>query len=101
VTGISPRPGPATVETAVAMLEALGTEMEAIGWPARLDMTAGRPPSLRVANPAAAALAEQIYAAPRHDGFCYWWSWAEPIARHPAEAAALISRALRTNPEFT
>ena len=34
-------------------------------------------------------------APPGHP--CYWWSWNEPVrAATPGEAAALISRALRT-----
>jgi hypothetical protein len=42
---------------------------------------AGRVPSLRVINPAAPALAEDVYAGCCGDGsWWFWWSWAERIA---------------------
>jgi hypothetical protein len=41
----------------------------------------GRVPSLHVVNPAALALAEDIYAGCCEDGrWWFWWSWAERIA---------------------
>jgi hypothetical protein len=59
----------------------------------------GRAPSLHVQYPAAAQLSETICAAPKDDGFWFWWSWAEPIAQDPATTAAIIVRALRARPE--
>lgn len=38
-------------EAAVSVLEALGAELGHLGWTARLHITAGKPPALRVANP--------------------------------------------------
>ena len=99
-----PAPTPATtIETVISMLESLGTELDAAGWTTRLKIAPGRAPALFVRNPepGAAALNEHIYAAPKDDGFWFWWSWAEPIARDTAQAAAMIRRALRAAPEFT
>ena len=46
-------------------------------------------PSLRVVNPAAPALAEDVYAGYCEDGsWWFWWSWAERIA-----AASELERA--------
>jgi hypothetical protein len=97
-----PAPAPTTIETVIAMLQALGTELNAAGWATRLRIAPGRAPALLVQNPepGAAALSETIYAAPKDDGFWFWWSWAEPIARDTAETAALIRRALRAAPEL-
>jgi len=81
------------------MLESLGTELGRAGWATRLRIVPGRAPSLHVQNPAAAQLAETIWAAPKDDGFWFWWSWAEPIAQDPAATAAVIVRALRARPE--
>jgi hypothetical protein len=85
-------------EAAVSLLEALGAELGRLGWTARLHISAGQPPALRVANPAAQQLADDIRAAPAPPGQPrYWWSWGDPVrAATPGEAAALISRALRT-----
>jgi hypothetical protein len=52
-------------------------------------------------EPGAAALSERIYAAPKDDGFWFFWSWYEPIASDTAETAALVRRALRAAPEFS
>ncbi len=54
-------------------------------------------PSLHVVNPAAAALAEDVYAGPGRDGqWWFWWSWAERIApgADVAAAATQIRRVL-------
>jgi hypothetical protein len=85
-------------EAAVTMLEALGAELGCLGLTARLLIRSGQPPALRVANPAAPQLADDIRAAPASPGQPgYWWSWGDPVAAaSPGEAAALISRALRT-----
>lgn len=81
----------------LARLEQLGDHLAACGLRARVVTPPGRLPSLHVVNPAAAALAEDVYAGRGPDGiWCYWWSWAEPIA--PGDdlpgAAARIRRVL-------
>lgn len=85
----------------VARLDALATELAALGWSARLYAPPGRAPSLHARNPepGAAALSEDIYAQPRADGtWVSWWPWAEPIAIEAADAAAIIVRVLRPAP---
>ncbi len=91
---------PATVQTAISLLDALGAEPGRAGWTARLQITPGHAPGLHVQNPAAAQLAETIGAAPKEDGFWFWfwWSWAEPIAQTVPDTAAIIVRALRGRP---
>jgi hypothetical protein len=86
-----------TVSPAIALLEALGTELAGRGWPSRLVREPGRLPYLHVANPepGAAALAEDIYCAPRVSEWWFWWSWAEPLAADPAGGAEIITRVLR------
>jgi hypothetical protein len=90
---------PVTVQTTISLLEALGAELGRSGWKTRLQIASGRAPSLHVQNPAAAQLAETIYAAPKDDGFWFWWSWYEPIAQASADTAAIIVRVLRARPE--
>jgi hypothetical protein len=95
----TPAASSAIVETAISLLEALGAELGRAGWATQLQIAPGSAPSLHVQNPAAAQLAETIWAAPKDDGFWFWWSWAEPIARDPVATAAIILRALRARPE--
>ena len=57
----------------------------------------GRVPSLHVLNPAAPALAEDVYAGRCEDGgWWFWWSWAERIsaAGDLEQAAARIAHVL-------
>ena len=85
--------GPAHLER----LEGLAEGLARHGLRARLTTPAGRVPSLHVVNPAAAAMAENIYAGPCQDGvWWFWWSWAERIAvsEDLATAAIRISRVL-------
>jgi hypothetical protein len=84
--------------TAAGLLESLDAELNALGLRTRLTENPGRLPSLHVQNPepGASALQELIYAAPRAGGWAFWWSWAEPVASTPAEAAAIIARVLRS-----
>jgi hypothetical protein len=93
------RPASVTIDTVISMLERLGAMLDDAGWTTRLQIAPGHAPSLHVQNPAAAQLSETICAAPRDDGFWFWWSWAEPIAQDPAATAAIIRRALRARPE--
>ena len=91
---------PGTAETAdghLGRLEGLAEVLAARGLRARLMTPAGRLPCLHVVNPAASALAEDIYAGPGQDGvWWFWWSWAERIAcgDDSEGAATLISRVL-------
>jgi hypothetical protein len=78
-------------------LEGLAEVLAGHGLRARLVTPPGRVPSLHVVNPAAAALAEDIYAGPCQDGtWWFWWSWAERIAvcEDLEGAAQLVSRVL-------
>jgi hypothetical protein len=88
----------AMTDQAITQLEALGAEIGRHGWITRLATETGRAPCLYVQNPepGAGALAEHIYAAPKADGWWFWWSWAEPIAPDITATAAIILRALRT-----
>ncbi|HWG60075.1 MAG TPA: hypothetical protein VG253_00045 [Streptosporangiaceae bacterium] len=62
-------------------LDTLAPVLSRHGLRANLLAPPGRVPSLRVINPAAPALAEDIYAGCCEDGsWWFWWSWAERIA---------------------
>jgi hypothetical protein len=81
----------------LARLEDLAEVLISRGLRARLVTPPGRVPSLHVVNPAAGALAEDIYAGRGQDGlWWFWWSWAERIAvsEDLEHAAAMIGRVL-------
>ncbi|HUZ27107.1 MAG TPA: hypothetical protein VMV07_25440 [Streptosporangiaceae bacterium] len=81
----------------LSKLEELASELTQQGLRARLVTPPGRIPSLHVVNPAAAALAEDVYAGRSRDGqWWFWWSWAERIAsgEDTAGAASRIRRVL-------
>src|ERR1019366_3305349 len=83
-------------------LEGLAAALAAREFRTRRRSPGGRVPSLQVVNPAAAALAENVYAGPARDGgWWFWWSWAERIAAADdlAGAALLISRVLAAREE--
>ncbi len=62
-------------------LEKLADELSHRGLEAWLMAPPGRRPSLYVVNPAARALAENVYVGCGKDGmWWFWWSWAERIA---------------------
>jgi len=86
------------VDTAINRLEALGAELGTHGWRTRLQVAAGRVPSLVVQNPehGATALTEEIFTGPRGGEWLYWWSWAEAICADVAGAAEAIGRVLRS-----
>jgi len=82
-------------------LDQLGPALAARGMAASLVTPAGRVPSLRVVNPAAPALAEDVYAGCCEDGsWWFWWSWAERIAAATDldQAAARIAHVLAASP---
>ncbi|HTA09833.1 MAG TPA: hypothetical protein VK836_15050 [Streptosporangiaceae bacterium] len=84
-------------QTNLARLERLAEVLARYGLRARLMTPPGRVPSLHVVNPAAAALAEDVYAGRGQDGlWWFWWSWAERIAASEdlEGAAAMIRRVL-------
>jgi hypothetical protein len=67
----------------VGYLRALERELAARGLVARVVRTRSGPAFLRVVNPAAASLAEDVTCAPApetHDHY-YWWSWGERMHR--------------------
>jgi hypothetical protein len=78
-------------------LEGLAEVLARHGLRTSLMAPPGRVPSLHVVNPAASALAEDVYAGRGQDGtWWFWWSWAERIAAVDdlEGAAALIERVL-------
>jgi len=84
-------------DTYLGRLEPLADTLTRHGLRTRLVTPPGRVPSLHVVNPAAPALAEDVYAGRGRDGqWWFWWSWAERIAAGDdlAEAARRIRRVL-------
>jgi hypothetical protein len=84
-------------DTYLGRLESLADALARDGLRTRLVTPPGRVPSLHVVNPAAPALAEDVYAGRSRDGqWWFWWSWAERIAAGDdlAEAARRIRRVL-------
>jgi hypothetical protein len=82
-------------------LESLAVELTRRGLNARVLTPSGRVASVHVVNPAATALAENVYAAGGADGvWWYWWSWAERIAvaDDVDGAAGCIERVLAAKP---
>ena len=78
-------------------LERLTPVLARHGMTTNLVAPPGRVPSLRVLNPAAPALAEDVYADCCEDGtWWFWWSWAERIsaAGDLEEAATRITDVL-------
>ncbi|MWA03828.1 hypothetical protein F8568_026275 [Actinomadura sp. LD22] len=67
----------------VGYLQALERELDARGLVARVVRTRSGPAFLRVVNPAAASLAEDVTCAPVPDGHdhYFWWSWGERMHR--------------------
>jgi hypothetical protein len=80
MTAIQARPS-TTWQANLARLEGLAVVLVNRGLRARIITPPGRVPSLHVVNPAAAVLAEDVYAGRGQDGqWWFWWSWAEQIA---------------------
>jgi hypothetical protein len=91
---------PAIIDESIIRLDRLADQLKRLGFRADLIAVIGRVPYLRAQNPAGSSgmLQESVYAAPRRDGWSYWWSWAEPVidGDDPAAAAAQIVRVLRS-----
>ena len=90
-------PACARSEVRLTYLESLAGELICRGMSAVVLTPYGRVPAVHVVNPAATALAENVYAAQGADGaWWYWWSWAERIAaaEHVDGAADCIARVL-------
>ena len=86
-----------TWQANLARLEDLAGVLIRHGLRARVVTPPGRVPSVHVVNPAASALAEDVYAGRGQDGlWWFWWSWAERIAASEdlEGAASLIERVL-------
>jgi hypothetical protein len=94
----TPAPAPHGAGTAITMLEALGTELDAAGLRTSLVIRAGAVPVLHVTSPAPGSRSEEIGAAPLAGTWHYWWEWSEPIHTTPAGAADAIRAALATAP---
>jgi hypothetical protein len=82
----------------VGYLEELGHELDSRGLVARVVRTRSGPAFLRVVNPEAASLAEDITCAPAPDerDHYYWWSWGERMHRvdDPGGAAVKLAHVL-------
>ena len=88
---------PSSAQACADRLDQLGPALIGYRLTASLVTPAGRVPSLRVVNPEAPALAEDVYAGCCEDGsWWFWWSWAERIAPASdlAAAAARIAHVL-------
>ncbi|MFG2003540.1 hypothetical protein ACGFNU_30705 [Spirillospora sp. NPDC048911] len=83
----------------VGYLEELEHELDTRGLVARVVRTRSGPAFLRVVNPEAASLAEDVTCAPApesHDHY-YWWSWGERMHRvdDPEGAAVKLAHVLQ------
>ncbi|MGK5550809.1 hypothetical protein ACSNOI_04280 [Actinomadura kijaniata] len=83
----------------VDYLEELEQELDTRGLVARVVRTRSGPAFLRVVNPEAASLAEDVTCAPApesHDHY-YWWSWGERMHRvdDPGGAAVKLAHVLQ------
>ena len=88
------------IDRRTGYLEELEHELDTRGLVARVVRTRSRPVFLRVVNPDAASLAEDITCAPapesQHDHY-YWWSWGERMHHvgDPGGAAVKLARVLQ------
>ncbi|WP_225993364.1 hypothetical protein [Actinomadura rudentiformis] len=83
----------------VGYLEELEHELDTRGLVARVVRTRSGPAFLRVVNPEAASLAEDVTCAPApesHDHY-FWWSWGERMHRvdDPEGAAVKLAHVLQ------
>ncbi|MEU0520503.1 hypothetical protein [Streptosporangium sp. NPDC006007] len=81
-------------------LERLVSELDARGLHARVVRTQSGRAFVRVINPNATSLAENVtcraQTAPSHRDWYYWWSWGERMhtVSDPAGAATKVARVL-------
>jgi len=87
----------------VGYLEELGEAVGSCGLVARVVRTRSGPAFLRVVNPEAGSLAEDVTCAPAPDssGPYYWWSWGERMHRadDPQGAASKLAHVLQPLPQ--
>ncbi|MFI0355082.1 hypothetical protein [Actinomadura sp. 9N407] len=86
-------------ERRMGYLEELEHELDTRGLVGRVVRTRSGPAFLRVVNPDAASLAEDVTCAPApesHDHY-YWWSWGERMHRvdDPGGAAVKLAHVLQ------
>jgi hypothetical protein len=83
-------------------LEELVDELDSRGLSARVVRTRSGPAFLRVCNPEAASLAENVTCAPASGSseHYYWWSWGERMHRvdDPGGAAVKVAHVLEVHP---
>lgn len=83
----------------VGYLEELEHELDTRGLVARVVRTRSGPAFLRVVNPEAASLAEDVTCAPEPESpdHYYWWSWGERMHRvdDPGGAAVKLAHVLQ------
>ncbi len=83
----------------VGYLEELEHELDTRGLVARVVRTRSGPAFLRVVNPEAASLAEDVTCAPAPEtrDHYYWWSWGERMHRvdDPRGAASKLAHVLQ------
>ncbi|WP_235834523.1 hypothetical protein, partial [Actinomadura logoneensis] len=83
----------------VGYLEELEHELDTRGLVARVVRTRSGPAFLRVVNPEAASLAEDVTCAPAPEtrDHYFWWSWGERMHRvdDPRGAASKLAHVLR------
>ncbi len=90
----------------MAYLRNLADELDARGLKARVIRASSGVAFVRVVNPLATAMHEQVTCAPSpaglHDWY-YWWSWGECMhcVDDPAGAAAKVAHVLDTAPSRT
>jgi hypothetical protein len=86
----------------VGYLEELEHELDTQGLVARVVRTRSGPAFLRVVNPAAASLAEDVTCAPAPEtkDHYFWWSWGERMHRvdDVGGAAMKLARVLQPLP---
>ena len=82
-------------------LKSLAEELDALGLVARVIRTPSGVAFVRVVNPLATTMRENVTCAPSPSGlhdWCYWWSWGECMhcVDDPAGAASKVAHVLET-----
>jgi hypothetical protein len=86
----------AILNESVERLGLLIAQLKRLGFRANLVAVIDRVPYVQAQNPdeGSGHLQEAVYAAPRGDGWVFWWSWAEPVIESD-DAAATAARIVR------